>query len=149
MSQSNSSAIFSLLGKFNVNAAFRLRLFILPGKTDQSVRHDFQKFSGVAVAVFVPSADLEVPSGRGGEPAGEESRIGPRGVRSFYPRSDGSGDGHGQILIRRFCIYQRISCSMVVTAAGSSGKMTGSSLVRTVRSPTRFTITFTGQPQAL
>src|SRR6185295_3702814 len=42
--------------------------------------------------------------------------------------------------------HQRINLEMTATAAGSSGKITGVSFVRTVRSPTRFTITFTGHP---
>ncbi|MDB6035677.1 MAG: putative phage replication protein [Verrucomicrobiales bacterium] len=45
--------------------------------------------------------------------------------------------------------FQRMRVLITCTAAGSSGNITGSSLVRSVRSPTRFTFTFTGQPQAL
>ena len=44
---------------------------------------------------------------------------------------------------------QPINREMAAATAGSSGKMTGSSLVRTVLSPTRRAKTFTGQPQAL
>lgn len=46
-------------------------------------------------------------------------------------------------------LHQAISREITCTTAGSSGKMTGWSLVRTVRSPIRRTMTFTGQPQAL
>lgn len=45
--------------------------------------------------------------------------------------------------------HQRIRRLITSTTAGSSGKITGKSLVRTVRSPTRRHITFTGHPQAL
>ena len=42
-----------------------------------------------------------------------------------------------------------INCEIVCTAAGSSGNITGVSLTRLLRSPTRCTSTLTGQPQAL
>ena len=45
--------------------------------------------------------------------------------------------------------YHFIKFEIVVTAAGSSGKITGRLLVRAVRSPVRRHITLTGQPQAL
>ena len=45
--------------------------------------------------------------------------------------------------------HQPISLSMTRTTAGSSGKSTGSSFVRTVRSPALRARTFTGQPHVL
>ena len=45
--------------------------------------------------------------------------------------------------------HHAINLLITTTTAGSSGKMTGMSFVRTVRSPTRLTMTFTGQPHAL
>ena len=45
--------------------------------------------------------------------------------------------------------YHRISLDIVAIAAGSSGNITGESLVRVVLSPIRLTIAFTGQPHAL
>src|SRR5687767_11382387 len=44
---------------------------------------------------------------------------------------------------------QPISVLMTASASGSSGNMTGSSVVRAVVSPVRRTFAFTGQPHAL
>src|SRR5947209_679062 len=46
-------------------------------------------------------------------------------------------------------VYHCIRREITARAEGSSGNITGKSLVRTVRSPTRLTIVLTGQPHAL
>jgi hypothetical protein len=49
----------------------------------------------------------------------------------------------------RASLYHFIKFEILATTSGSSGKITGVFFVRTVLSPTRRHITFTGHPQAL
>ena len=67
----------------------------------------------------------------------------------FGTAGPGAGGGSAAAWAYPSPSYQPMSLDIVTIAAGSSGNITGSSFVRAVRLPTRLTIAFTGQPQAL